>query len=129
MKIAQLFDQVHPSAGPYFSAQRGHIDDPAERERVAGFLRRGGLVLYTDGKDKDWVDPRQGRSVPMSFRTDGAWLWNDGLEYYVRLHGVAPDPDFYQHIRDSDYTCPEVSQPTRERALEALYAARDAKGG
>lgn len=127
MRIAQLYDQVHPTAGPYFSAERGRIDDDAERDRVGGFLGRGGLVLYTDGKDRDWVDARRGRRVPMSFRTDGEWVWNDGLEYYVREHGIAPDPEFYQHIREHGYTCPEVDEQTRERALQALYAARDAR--
>jgi hypothetical protein len=126
MRIAQLFDHVHPSAGPYFAADRARIEDLSERERVAGYLDAGGLVLFTDAYDRDWVDPRRGRKVPMSFRTDGAWIWNDGLAYYVRGHGVAPDPEFYQHIRDNGYGCAEVDQATRERALRELYAARDA---
>jgi hypothetical protein len=125
VRVAQLFDEVHPVAGPYFSVARERIEDEAERRRVADYLSAGTVVLYTTATDRDWVDASRGRPVGMSYRTDGDWVWSEGLGYYVTTHGIAPDPDFYTHIRARAYRCSTVDDATGRRALAALHAARD----
>lgn len=122
VRIARLFDAVDPESGPYFAADRGRVEDAAERERIAGFLDAGTVILFTTAREPDRVDPASGGEVGMSLRTDGEWVWSDALAYYVRRHGIAPDPDFYAHIAGLDYTCPPTDDATAQRALEAVYA-------
>ncbi len=125
MRIARLFDAVHPSAGPYFAADRARVPDAAERARIAGYLDGGTVILSTTARDVDRVEPRRGRRVGMSFRTDGDWVWSDGLAYYVRVHGIAPDEDFYAHVRRHGYACPPAGESAVDRALDALYTAAE----
>jgi hypothetical protein len=122
-RIAQLFDGNHPVAGPYFAAGREWIGDPAERARIARFLGGGTVILFTTARERDYLDPSAPREVGMSFRTDGEWVWSDGLAYYVRHHGIAPDPDFYRHIRARDYRAADPDESAATAALDALYAA------
>jgi hypothetical protein len=126
VRVARLFDEVHPVAGPYFSLARERIEDEAERQRVAAYLAAGTGVLFTTATDRDWVDAARGRQVGMGYRTDGEWVWSEGLGYYVTVHGIAPDPEFYAHIRARAYRCSAVDDATGRRALAALNAARDA---
>jgi hypothetical protein len=62
--------------------------------------------------------------VGMSVRTDGDWVWSDGVAYYVREHGIAPDGEFYAHIRKLGYRCPPTGEATARWVLETLYAPR-----
>ncbi|MBO2463362.1 hypothetical protein [Actinomadura violacea] len=78
--------------------RRGALDDPDERARFAGLLAAGAVVLASDVLDMDERDPARGRIVPSTVRTDGAWLWTDRLTYYVREHGLAPQPEMRRHL-------------------------------
>jgi hypothetical protein len=124
LRIVPLYDGMDPGRGPYFRPDHGRIADPAERERVAGYLRDGLVVLRTTGRDPDAVEPGRGSVVPGSFRTDGAWVWNDALMYYVREHGIAPDPEFYAHMAACGYRCPAPAASAAGEALRLLMPAR-----
>jgi hypothetical protein len=123
VRVARLFDGVDPEAGPYFADDRERVDD-AERQRIASFLDGGAVVLSGTGREPDRVDPARGAAVGMSVRTDGTWVWSDGVAYYVREHGIAPDADLYAHIRELDYRCPATDEATAQQVLETLYAPR-----
>ncbi len=125
VRVARLFDEVHPVAGPYFSVARERIEDEAERQRVAAYLAAGTVVLFTTATDRDRVDATRGRPVGMSYRTDGEWVWSEGVGYYLTTHGIAPVPEFYAHIRARAYRCSTVDDATGRRALAALRASRD----
>lgn len=120
MRIARLFDGSDPDRGPFFAAERERIDDAAERQRVAAFLRAGPVVLFTTAGDVDRMDPARGRVVRIGFRTDGFWVWSQALEYYVDTYGIAPDPAFYAHIRDSGYRCAQPSEAQSRQAVDAI---------
>lgn len=122
-QIARLFDGNHPVAGPYFSARRTQIDDIGERARIVRFLSGGTVILFTTARERDYLDPAARQEVGMSFRTDGEWVWSDGLTYYLQHYGVGPDADFYQHIQACDYLAAEPDESTASAALDALYAA------
>jgi hypothetical protein len=124
VRVARLFDGVDPETGPYFGDERGRVGDDGERARIAGFLDGGAVVLFSTGREPDRLDPGRGPAVGMSVRTDGTWVWSDGVGYYVREHGVAPDADFYAHIRELGYRCPATDEATAQRVLETLYAPR-----
>jgi hypothetical protein len=56
------------------------------------------------------VDPLapSGDLVPLSFRTDGRWIWQDALAHYLRTRGVAPELEFLCHIEEQGYVPPLV---------------------
>ncbi|MFL6074878.1 MAG: hypothetical protein ACJ73S_15890 [Mycobacteriales bacterium] len=124
VRVARLFDGVDPETGPYFGDGRGRVDDGGERARIAGFLDGGAVVLFSTGREPDRVDPARGAAVGTSVRTDGTWVWSDGVAYYVREHGIAPEADLYAHIRELGYRCPGTDEATAQHVLETLYAPR-----
>jgi hypothetical protein len=97
--------------------------EDAERERVAAFLAAGAPILMTTALGPDKLDPARGTVVGASFRTDGSWVWSDGLEYYVRAHGVAPEDALLSWIRGQNYRCATPDGTTQDRALDALWAS------
>jgi hypothetical protein len=124
IQVARLFDGIHPDAGPYFSAARERVADEAERARLAGFLAGGAGLLHTTARDRDRLDTRLGRRVPMGFRTDGVWVWSTGLGYYLLRHEMAPDPDFYRYIRVRGYRCQTPDHARVLAVLEIFNATR-----
>ncbi|WP_326557888.1 hypothetical protein [Micromonospora sp. NBC_01796] len=96
--------------------------DPDERDGVLRYLAQGVPLVITTTLFDDAVDPARGASVPMSFRTDGTWVWSDAVAYYLDQHGLAPTADFTAHIRSGRYTVPEVDVLSLHRALAAVQA-------
>lgn len=92
----------------------------AERDRVIDYLERAPIVLAARSYDTDRLDPNGSASVPMTFHTDGRWVWPGAVGYYLRAHGVAPEPELLAHIRGLDFQLPEVGEPQRELAVSLI---------
>jgi hypothetical protein len=118
-KVARVFDFADPATGPGFEPGHAVIDDPAERDRLAAYLRGGYPALTTTTRMTDVIDPTMGASVPGSFRTDGEWIWTDTVEYYLTRHGLAPDTRLADHIRARIASGQPVPDTSRERATRA----------
>jgi hypothetical protein len=98
---------------------------PAEIERVLAYLDAAPVVLASRSHGTDAFAPGRTDAVPMHFRTDGAWAWPGAVAYYLREHGVPPDPDLVAHIRARRFTAPaEVGEDAKDRALAALTGER-----
>jgi hypothetical protein len=67
----------------------------------------------------DVVDPEAGSVVPMSFRTDGTWIWTDTVEYYLSRHQLAPDAELITHIEAQIASGQAVPDPDQETAIQA----------
>jgi hypothetical protein len=120
IRIARVF------AGPgarVADAAHTWIADSEERERVTAYLDAGSPILTTTALTGDLLDPARGRAVGASYRTDGTWLWSDALMYYAREYGLAPEDDFYAHIRARRYACPHPDGTAQDAALDVLYAS------
>ncbi|MDY7087612.1 MAG: hypothetical protein SYR96_21185 [Actinomycetota bacterium] len=118
--IARVFDGVDPVTGPWFAP--GHpVLDGAERDRVGRYLEGGRPVLMTTQRMADVVEPARGAVVPMSYRTDGVWVWTDTVTYYLRTHGLAPDPELLAHVRGREFRAPVVGDVAEHRTLAALF--------
>ena len=122
MRFARLFDGRDEADNPVFAPDRPRIGDPAERDRVAAFLRAGKVIRRTTGRTTDRLDPARGKQVPMSTHTDGTWIWNAGVRYYLETYGIAPEPEFLAHIAASGYEAVTPEEPAWREALEALRA-------
>ncbi|SRR5258708_19054773 len=122
VRIARVFAAGERDPVPGDPGQ-SWLADAGERERVTGYLRAGAPILMTTALQPDRLDPARGKAVGASYRTDGSWVWSDALTYYVRMHDLAPEDEFYQHIRANGYACPAPDDAAQDRALVALYAS------
>ena len=120
VRIARVFAGPTASVG---DAVHTWIEDSEERHRVAAYLRAGTPILTTTALQPDLIDPARGRVVGASFRTDGTWVWSDALTYYTGAYGLAPEDEFYTHIRAEHYACPVPGDAAQDDALNTLYAS------
>ncbi|WP_306211274.1 hypothetical protein [Actinoplanes sp. RD1] len=116
--VARVFDGADPVTGPYFAPGHPTLAG-AERDQVLARLDGGRPLLITTDRADDVVAPGRGAVVPLSYRTDGAWIWTDTTAYYLREHGLAPDPELLAHLRGAP--APEPDAAALHRALAALF--------
>jgi hypothetical protein len=119
MRIAVLFDEVDPTQGPRFRPDHPTIDGD-ELSKLLFYLRRGEPLLLTTARMRDVIDPARGDAVPMSFRTDGTWIWSDATTYYLDAYQLMPDPQLAAHVRALGYNPPTIDDVARHRAMSTL---------
>ena len=83
--------------------------------------------MFTPGLMDDVVDTSRLFCVPMTFRTDGTWVWSEASAYYAKQYRLQPDFGLLTHLRRNDYALPEVDSVMVYRALQALES-RDMEG-
>lgn len=117
MREAALFDGVDSSGVPAISENWPRVTDPVEQERVSQFLASGTLVLRTTGRGGvDRIAPDRGRKVPLSFATDGEWIWSRSIRYYFVEHQVPLQAEFLAHMRTKGYV---AETPTEAQLAQA----------
>jgi hypothetical protein len=126
IRLARAFDGADPDDGPFFAADHPRLEGP-DGERVLAYLRSAELVFDTPGSMDDVLDAGRVAAVPIGFRSDGEWVWPDSLAYYLKRHGLAPEPDLLQHVLARTSPPGRLSRLTRHRALATLFAP--AEGG
>jgi hypothetical protein len=104
LRLARVYDGESPAGTPWFSPGRLRIPEPVRRERLAAYLMAGRLVLRVSDPMPDPMDARY--RVPMSYRTDGCWVWQEALAHYLLTRGVAPELDLLCHIEERGYASP-----------------------
>jgi hypothetical protein len=107
-RIANVFDATAADGSAAMSADRERIASDDEIERLLGYLTGAPLSLYVPSRDLDRVQPARRRVVPMSFRTDGMWIWSEAVGYYLATYAYAPEPALRDHIASRDYQLPAV---------------------
>ncbi|MET7424490.1 hypothetical protein [Dactylosporangium sp. NPDC005555] len=117
-RVARLLD---PGVQPGFAAGRERLDGP-ERDEVLAFLAGGSPVLATEALMDDVLGGGHG-VVPMSCRSDGAWVWSDGTAHYLRAHGLAPEAEFLRHIRAAGYRADPIDAVATHEAVAAVTSA------
>ena len=120
IRIAKVFDGAADGV-PFYTPDHPRLEPPA-RDGVLAYLDAGAPLLVTTEMEPDFVEPERGTVVPINFRTDGDWVWNDALAYYVAEYGYSPEPEFLAAMEAADYECPVPSAEAVEQALEELFA-------
>ncbi len=119
-RFPRVWDGIGPDGRPWVSPERGGRLDRFEQEWIRQYLRGGQLVQAVWGvREADAFDPKRQPLAPVMTWTDGVWIWPSSIEYYLMRYGLAPDPDFYRHIREHGYVCPQVTEEQARRAVEA----------
>ncbi|GAB3733730.1 hypothetical protein GCM10027598_58590 [Amycolatopsis oliviviridis] len=125
IRVAKIFDEVDPESGPSFSPDRAKIVDEEFRASLIDYLKAGTELLVTTATLEDVVEPAKGSVVPMSFRTDGAWVWTDAVSYYLENYQLTPDPELVEHIQLADGPPSAIDSVARRRAMDALRPSPD----
>ena len=121
IRMARVFDGADATGTGFFDA--GHPTVEAHtRELLLRYLDGGAALLVTTERHADVRDPSQADVVPISFRTDGTWIWNDALTFYVRTYGLAPEPEFVARMAGLGFVCPGVPDDLKATALRALMS-------
>jgi hypothetical protein len=123
LRLGRVFDGEDPSGGPWFSPGRLRIPEALRRQRLAQYLSRGRLVVRVSGLMADPLEPARGPVLPLNYRTDGVWIWQEASAYYVLHRGVAPELELLCHIEERGYRLPdEVPADATETAALAVPA-------
>lgn len=112
---AKVFDGTNPDTG-FPIIDRPQLRDD-EAPRLLAYLKAGSLVLFAHSYAEDAYYPEKPPAVPLTFATDGTWVWPGAVAYYLEQYEMPPEDEFLNHIRSRNYEPPEVSE-------EALEAAR-----
>ncbi|GAA2252920.1 hypothetical protein GCM10010402_05100 [Actinomadura luteofluorescens] len=118
LRRARIFDHAGPD-GSRPAVSRPPVP-PDEAGRVAGYLRQAPTVMAARSNAPDRLDPSRGAAVPLTFHTDGTWVWSGAVAYYLTEHGVPPEPDLVAHIRAGGFRVPEVDEETMDAANAAV---------
>ncbi|WP_433265593.1 TNT domain-containing protein [Actinosynnema sp. CS-041913] len=114
---APVFDGVDVQGLPTGDRPRVH---PQELDDVLNYLENAPVVLAARSYGPDAFKPDATPAVPMSFHTDGTWVWPGSVAYYLRNHHIPPAPQLVQHIRDNDYAPPAEVSPEAGSAATAI---------
>jgi hypothetical protein len=91
--------------------------DEEDKLKLVEYLVGGFPLEGTSARTPDLLDPQAPAQVPSGWRTDGTWIWQAALSYYVNKYGVAPESQFLEHVRERDF---ELAEPSAEQVQEAL---------
>ncbi len=119
LRIARVFDVVDAD-GARFLPDHERLTG-ADLEQVAAYLDAGAPVLATTARLRDEVEPERGEVVPMTYRTDGRWLWTDAVLYYLLTYGFAPEPELLARARAAGALLPAPDPADEHRALALLF--------
>lgn len=117
LRSADVFDGTDAEGRPV--VQRPAVA-PDERDRVLYYLEQAPVVLAGHSYDTDRLIPDDTPSVPLTFHTDGHWIWPGAVAYYLRRHNMPPEQDLVDHIRRLGFRIPEVDAQAREAATSLV---------
>jgi hypothetical protein len=118
-RIASIFDDFDEHGRPLVATRTPvHPDESAP---LRHYLENAPIVLASRDNDEDQLDSERSTTVPGTWHTDGVWLWQGAVAYYLAQYGVPPEPAFVDHIRSQGFVLPEVNDRTRDAARSELF--------
>jgi hypothetical protein len=123
--LARVFDGTGPDGRPWFSASRARLIEPWRRERVAAYLEAGRLAIRATGKAPDPLTDAPDPVLPLGWRTDGVWVWQEALAYYARTRGIAPELALLCHIEGCEHVERRADPPRAATSDDAVRRAAE----
>jgi hypothetical protein len=117
LRIAQVFDSIDADGTPRYD--RPPVPEH-EREPLLRYLSDAPIVLAARGYDTDRLDPSRPAEVPLTYHTDGVWIWPGAVHYYLRVHGVPPERELVGFASADRFRIPEVDEETRAEAVATV---------
>ncbi|WP_232344810.1 actin cross-linking domain-containing toxin [Actinoplanes awajinensis] len=118
--LARVFDSWDATGGGQFTPDHPLLSTGDEMSRALAYLDAGTPVLTTGTEELDVYDTEAGPVVPLTYRTDGRWIWTDAAAYYLRTYALSPDERLLADLRARDYHHPPVDPAAARRALAQL---------
>lgn len=118
LRHAKVFDGIDPLNGAPVVNRNGLSDQ--ESAQVLGYLKAGPVFLFARSFEKDVFFPQNPPAVPLTFATDGTWIWAGAVAYYLEKYGMPPEEGLLAHIRACGYTLPEVTQEAKDAARDQM---------
>ncbi|GAB3698661.1 hypothetical protein GCM10027597_61110 [Saccharopolyspora tripterygii] len=117
VRLARVFDGADTLGKPFFRPDHPRAE-AAERQRLLGYLRSAPIAMSTDQVMPDVIDPN--RTVPLNFRSDGTWVWNDAVHHYLDKYHLAPDPELVSHVVAATANVAPLGRLDLHRAIAVL---------
>ncbi|GAB2562372.1 hypothetical protein [Nocardia heshunensis] len=89
------------------------------RVAVLAYLESAPIVLAARSFDQDEFTPAD-RDVPLTFRTDGVWVWAGAVSHYLNKHGLTPEPELVQHIVSRGFRVGDVDEAAKDAAIKVI---------
>ncbi|MGW4244235.1 hypothetical protein [Nocardia sp. NPDC004722] len=89
------------------------------RVAVLAYLESAPIVLAARSFDQDEFAPAD-RDVPLTFRTDGVWIWAGAVSHYLNKHGLMPEPELVQHIVSRGFRVGTVDEAAKDAAIKVI---------
>ncbi|MEC3913317.1 hypothetical protein [Nocardia sp. CDC160] len=91
------------------------------RTAVLAYLESAPVVLAARSFEEDEFAPGD-RDVPLTFRTDGVWVWAGAVAHYLHKHGLPPEEELVRHITARGFRVGEVSEAAQRAAVQVITA-------
>jgi hypothetical protein len=79
---------------------------PDNKAEVVRYLRSGKTLIVSPGIDQDVFDDRK-RADTSSIVTDGTFMWQRQIAYYVEHYDIELPAEFEAHMRANGWQVPE----------------------
>lgn len=112
MRTAKVFDGTDANGRPTLNRPPLHAQ---EIPWIIAYLEQGPTVLMAHSTDTDAYDAGA-QDVPLTYSTDGTWIWPGAVTYYLRKYGISPDPELVDQIRSRRFQLEAVSQAAQDQA-------------
>lgn len=115
-----------PDEEPTSGDRRFVVDDSRPRlgesevAKVVAFLESGSIVLRTTKRIPDPLSDSDAPVVPVTLRTDGEWIWNDSLTYFIKKYRIAPADGFMHYLRCRDFAPRRPTEAEVKAAWQAI---------
>lgn len=123
IRLVQVYDEPETDeSGPGFHPDHPRLVDGSHAD-VLDYLASGSVVLRIREEIEDVLRPHAGKVVPLTWRTDGHWVWNEATEYFLRHYFLAPPSPFLDDIRDRGYEYGVVDPLDLKSALAVVMGS------
>jgi hypothetical protein len=119
-QLARVFDHTAANGRPYFSPSRLRIVERERRGWILDYLTRAPLALRSLGRAPDPLAGDRRPVMPLGYRTDGVWVWQEAVGHYLRTRGIAPEFALLSHIESNAYRLPDVVDPLLVKRAEEV---------
>ncbi|MFI6870181.1 hypothetical protein [Nocardia sp. NPDC050406] len=116
LRMARVYDSRNDAGQPV--VERPPLD-PKLRDALLAYLESAPLVLAARSMDQDEFAPGE-RDVPLSYFTDGVWIWSGAVPHYLIKHGVPPEPELVRHVVARNFRLEMIDDRTRELAVRTI---------
>ncbi|MVU78971.1 hypothetical protein GPX89_17170 [Nocardia sp. ET3-3] len=89
------------------------------RTAVLAYLESAPIVLAARSFEQDEFAPGD-KDVPLTFRTDGVWVWAGAVAHYLHKHGLPPEPELVAHIASRGFRVGEVGKDAQDAAIRVI---------